>query len=65
MGGTVFPEKSEPFWACLECIEKALNAGLTVRRFGHDQVNGEDDVLRPRRPREAPRALGSHFPYSY
>jgi hypothetical protein len=41
-GGTIFPEKGEPFWGCLECIEKALGAGLTVRRFGHEQVKGED-----------------------
>jgi hypothetical protein len=63
-GGTIFPDKGEPFLACLECVEDALKAGLTVRRFGHEQVNG-DDVERPApRQREAP-PLTPHFPYRF
>lgn len=41
-GGTIFPSKGEPYWACMKCIEKALDAGLIVRRFGHEQFEGKD-----------------------
>ena len=41
-GGTVFPEKGEPFWGCPTCIEKALRAGLMVRRFGQEHVTSTD-----------------------
>ena len=51
-GGTVFPEKGEPFWACRECIERALRVGLSVRRFGHEQVIGEDAESPVQRPQE-------------
>jgi hypothetical protein len=63
-GGTILPEKGEPFWACLECIEKALKAGLTVRRFGPGLVTGEDADSPASHPGESP-LLKPHFPYSY
>ena len=49
-GGTIFPNRGEPYWACAECIEKALHAGLVVRRFGHEQVLGEDSEGSVERP---------------
>jgi hypothetical protein len=41
-GGTIFPDKGEPFWACRECVERALDVGLMVRRFGSEHVRSKD-----------------------